>query len=599
MAIKAWLLASVLVGVSAAHAQPPSSSDAGPSDVGSSDAGPSDAGPSDAGPSDAEPSDTSPDSGPDAAPDSGSNPIEAQVVVPVEPAVPVPAEPALDASREVDAETDPNAVHQAHYEDIPAEPPVSGEDGLYPEDEADEYEEDDTSVRYFLERIEVRGPDRRTRSRVIESYIPLERGDVVDPEDPMMEAIEWRLRGTGWFSQVRVHLERGQRRGWVVLVVDVVERNTIVIEQLTFGFSEGLNATLDLDSDRHFYAGATIAETNLLGTGARLALSVLGSRRASGMLLDYEDPRLFPGRTALRASFFYNNAREYFGNAPLVDVSCPELVPMCEPNNAVVFYKRGGISIGTGRDLGSSTRLTLDWRGELISVGSLPDAASESRGGIVQPIDFAIQPGRSLVSSLRLNLSYDRRDDPAMTTRGTLFRLNGDLGTGALGSDYDFLRLQISFRQWVPLGRGHSVRFGAFAGAIFGEAPFFYKFHVSDFTDFIPGRYLEMQLDRRSSVDVFGTSIEVMRQQELAARVDVQYEAPLFDGHGVLRTLRAYLNIGVIALGDRRDIRRGFPGYEGFSRFPMDLTLDLGLRFDLSFGVFQIGFSNILGFVGL
>ncbi|MFT5353107.1 MAG: outer membrane protein insertion porin family [Polyangiales bacterium] len=568
---KAWLLASMLVA-SAAHAQP---------------------------------------NGPDAPNGVAEQSEDAAEPAPAEPAPaePAPAEPAPEPAEQVEPRTedqsvpaaDSHAAHASHHDDIPAEPDplTGGGENLYPE-EVSEDPEMEERVRYFLEAIEVRGPDRRTRSRVIRSYIPLEAGDVVNPEDPMMEAIEWRLRGTGWFSQVRVHLERGQRRGWVVLVVDVVERNTIVVEQLTFGISEGLNGSLDLDVDRHFYVGATIAETNLLGTGARLALSGLGSQRARGLLLEYEDPRLFPGRTALRASFFYNNAREYFGNAPLVDITCPEDVPECEPNNAVVFYKRGGLSIGTGRDLGSSTRLTLDWRGELIDVGSLPDAASENRGGIVQPIDFAIKPGSSFVSTLRMGLNYDHRDDPAMTTRGTHFRLNADLGTGAIGSDYDFLRLQASFRQWVPLGQGHSLRFGAVVGAIFGEAPFFYKFHVSDFSDFIPGRYLEMQLDRRPSVDVFNTSIAVMRQQQLAARIDVQYEAPLYArGQGVLRTLRAYLNVGLFALGDRRDLRTGLPGYQGFSRFPVDLTLDLGLRFDLSFGVFQIGFSNILGFINL
>lgn len=580
---KAWLLASMLVA-SAAHAQP---NNAGPDASGSS----ADTGAADAGDGSVEPAAESPAAEPPA--DTGS---EADAEADAAPeSTDAQAEPA-------EVEIDLHAAHIAHYEDIPAEPAPLSEGGehLYPEEDHTQPEMEER-VRYFLEGIEVRGPDRRTRSRVIQSYIPLEAGDVVDPEDPMIEAIEWRLRGTGWFSQVSVHLERGQRRNWVVLVVDVVERNTIVVEQLTFGFSEGLNGSLDLDVEQHFYAGATIAETNLLGTGARLALSGLASRRARGLRLEYENPRLFPARMALRASFFYNNAREYFGNEPLVDVRlCPEDVPDCEPRNAVVFYKRGGISIGTGRDLGPSTRLTLDWRGELIDVSALPEVASEDRGGIVQPIIFAIQSDLSRVSSLRARLTYDRRDDPAMTTRGTLFRLGADLATGAIGSNYDFLRVQLSLRHWVPLGRGHSMRFGGFVGAIFGDAPFFYKFHVSDFSDFIPGRYLEMQLDRRPAADVFNTSIAVMRQQELAARADIQYEAPLYDrGQGVLRTLRAYLNIGVFALGDRRDFQTGLPFYKGFSRFPLDLTLDLGLRFDLSFGVFQIGFSNVLGFINL
>jgi hypothetical protein len=40
-------------------------------------------------------------------------------------------------------------------------------------------------------------------------------------------------------------------------------------------------------------------------------------------------------------------------------------------------------------------------------------------------------------------------------------------------------------------------------------------------------------------------------------------------------------------------------GYSGFSRFPVDLTLDVGFRFDTRVGVFQVGFSTVLGFIRL
>ncbi len=319
------------------------------------------------------------------------------------------------------------------------------------------------------------------------------------------------------------------------------------------------------------------------------------------MRLAYEDPRLLRNRYSVRASGFYLRAREYFGNDPLVSTTCSDEVPECaaEALNAVVLYRRGGISIGTGRDLGASTRLTLDWQGEVVDVRSIPDAASETRGSSVAPIDFAIQRDVSYVSVFQLGLTYDRRDDPGLPTRGIYFRFDGDLGTRALRSDYDFLRLQILFRAWVPLPHGHTIRFGVFAGAILGDAPFFYLFHVSDLTDLIPSRYLEMQLDRRRSPNFFGTSIEAMLQQELATRLDVQYELPLFRGRRGLRALNAYVNVGLLALANTRDLTVAIPGYQGFSKLPVDLTVDLGLRFDTRAGVFQLGFSNLLGFIEL
>jgi outer membrane translocation and assembly module TamA len=92
------------------------------------------------------------------------------------------------------------------------------------------------TIRYFFERVRVTGNDKTSRA-VIARYVPLQRGDVLDVNDPTIETIRFRLIGTGWFNDVRLSLERGTRRGWVVLVVEVRERNTIVVQQVVGGLS--------------------------------------------------------------------------------------------------------------------------------------------------------------------------------------------------------------------------------------------------------------------------------------------------------------------------------------------------------------------------
>src|SRR5262249_52991096 len=150
------------------------------------------------------------------------------------------------------------------------------------------------------------------------------------------------------------------------------------------------------------------------------------------------------------------------------------------------------------------------WQAELVDVGVLPDAASERRGRDVVPIDFAIDNGKSFVSTAQFNLLYDRRDDPALPTQGLLIHFRGELGSGLIGSDYDFLRLQTLLRKWVPLPWGHVLRFTGFAGVVFGRAPFFYKFYASDLSDLIPSRVLEMSLDRRPPPNLLHTAIGEM-----------------------------------------------------------------------------------------
>ena len=83
-----------------------------------------------------------------------------------------------------------------------------------------------SQVRYVLEGIVVVG-NSRTKAKVVRKFIPLKQGDFLDPESPELLATEWRLMGTGWFDAVDIRLERGAERGYVVLVVQVKERNTV------------------------------------------------------------------------------------------------------------------------------------------------------------------------------------------------------------------------------------------------------------------------------------------------------------------------------------------------------------------------------------
>ena len=91
----------------------------------------------------------------------------------------------------------------------------------------------------MLERVEIRGNDR-TDENAIRPYVPLRVGESLDVDDPRIETIRWRLLSTGWFDEVRLGLERGSERGRVVLVVEVSERNTFVVQGIAFGISEGV-----------------------------------------------------------------------------------------------------------------------------------------------------------------------------------------------------------------------------------------------------------------------------------------------------------------------------------------------------------------------
>lgn len=515
-----------------------------------------------------------------------------------------PAEPGADA---LGTPAEPGDDEPADGDDEPAD----GDDELADElADADALADDGEhgapqALRYFLEDVEVVG-NTRTRAAVIRAYVPLERGEPFDPEESELETLQFALMGTGWFDEVQVRLRRGAQRGWVVLVVEVRERNTVVVEQIALGVAEGLSSSRTRDARVFPYVGLTLTETNLLGRGMRLSATGLLSRHHQGGRIDFAYPHVLGGNYGLRVAPFLNNSRQYFGHNPTVTTRCREPAPRdCvdefEARNAVVFYRRGGFYLGTGRAIGSTLALDLGAQLEWVYVTSRPEAASEVRGSEIRPVDFSILPNRSFAAVLRIGLTYDRRDDPGLPTQGTYLRVQADAGTRLLGSAYDFVRLQAQFRQWVPLASHHTLRLSLFGGIVLGDAPFFYKFNASDMTDLIPSRLLEMQLDRRAPPNLLGTAIAFMRNEEVAVRADIEYNVSLLrhDRRGGLRGAHAYVNVGTYLLADLQDLQFAVPGLRGASRVPIDLTFDIGVRLDTSIGVFQFGFSNLLGFIQL
>jgi hypothetical protein len=487
---------------------------------------------------------------------------------------------------------------------------------------------------YILERVEVRG-HARTNASTIRQFVPLVVGHAFEVSDPDIESARYRLLGTGWFDRVELRLERGSEPGAVVLVIDVSERRTLVFQQLAAGVGwsvEGVESKAGEDAPpgrkAEPYLGLGVAETNFLGLGKTLGGLALVSPDQQGLELSYFDPVVRSSRWSLSTHASFVNGQEYFGgdnaknNEVRVSVDCSptELEGRerdeCEiaPPVAVVDYYRVGLGLGTARDVGAFTRLSLGFHGDFVYVppGKMPAAASEvfGRGSSarrVRPIDFAIEPYESHVSMFSVGLTYEKRDSAVLPSRGVLASFLGDLASSMIGSDYEFVRLQTRVQRWQPLPWGHVLRLGAFGGAVFGRAPFMYKFFVADLTDLQPSRILGINLDHRPAPNLFGvlqcgrafddscgTAVAQMRAQDLAARIDAEYAWPFArSGRGFLKGGDVFALVGLYGLADATDLRLSVPGYGGIARAPIDLTVDVGVRLDTQAGVFQVGFAKL------
>jgi outer membrane protein insertion porin family len=448
-------------------------------------------------------------------------------------------------------------------------------------------------IRYTLEGVEIRG-NTRTAARVILRYVRFRAGDVLDVDDAELELTRFRLLGTGFFAAVGLSLRKGTERGSATLVIDVVERNTFVVQDLWLGIAADED-TAGNARPLSAFTGVQVAETNLAGTGITLGAGVGLAADQLALRTRFVDPALAGTGWSAAVTVLYNDARDFFGNRD-VSFESPLLEQREVTGYAVVAYKRFGSTLGTGHDLSVSSQLLLDYHLEQIDA-TVPTMASHMRGETREPIDFDILGGKTVLSSLHAGIDHDTRDAPFLTTRGTFASASVTVGVPPLGSDYGYQKFEFAAQHWLRLPLRHVLRLEAFAGAVAGDAPFFEKFYVGDFTDLLPDRLLDLSPDRRQPPNFLGTDIVEVRYGDFAAKLEAEYRIPLYTGRGSVYGLDLFGAVGFYGVATRREITAPPSGYTGFARVPIDVTYNLGLRVDTSVGGLTLAFSNLLGLI--
>jgi len=449
----------------------------------------------------------------------------------------------------------------------------------------------DGPPRYLLEGVELRG-NLRTADRVLLRHVPFEQGQWLDVGDPELELMRYRLLGTGFFSDVRVSLRRGAERGGAVLVITVTERNTFIIDNVAMGIAADEDAEGNSEPISA-YVGVQASETNLAGTGITLGAGMAAAADQFSVLTQFAYPSLADTPWAISASVHYIDGRDFFGNRD-VSFESPLLTLREVTDYAVVDYTRFGGSVGAGVDISLPVQILFDYQLERVDA-LVPTVASHVRGRTREPIDFDIIPGESVLSMLHAAVVYDSRDAPFLPTRGTLATVKGTLGLEAIGSSYQFGKIEVGYQRWFRLPWRHVVSIEGQVGAIAGDAPFFEKFYVGDFTDLLPDRLLGLNPDRRQPPNFLDTDIVEVRYGDYAAKFEGEYRIPLYSGRGSIYGVDFFAASGLYAVATRRDFTNPPSGYQGAARIPVDLTYNLGLRIETYLGGFSVAFSNLLG----
>lgn len=436
--------------------------------------------------------------------------------------------------------------------------------------------------RYVIEDVVVRG-NRKTETWLVLRELGLRAGDVITGAGPWRDAARLRLLSLGYFLDVSFSLGKGARHGQVVLVVDVEERGTIVINALHLGTSE---ATA-------FWGGVDVAETNFLGRGIALAAGFVQSTRPRvpgaepgfALSLRAAGPPPRPLGLGLSGSLLYSDGSELFRATGADDDPRPSQFVAVQTRRA-----GGGLAVGT--ELSRATRVFVEGRYESIDT-RLPDVRTRTDGAASQPISFGIHEGASRLGSVAVTLDVDTRSDPVLPTRGGRAAVTLQAALPVVGSSYAFAKGVAQASRYWPAFARHVLGFHALAGAVFGDAPYFERFFVGDLNLLLPPRALGLNFSTLPSRDFLGTSIAAHRYESFAARALVEYAVPLWRRRGFAYRADAFVALGAFALASGEDLRVRDTGIG--RAIPVDLTADLGLRLDTQIGIFTLSIANALG----
>ena len=421
------------------------------------------------------------------------------------------------------------------------------------------------SRRYQVERLEFRG-FVRTRAEEARRHVIVADGDPLDPDEVQLSRL--RLLQLGWYSRVETRVERGSARGLVVVVFQVVERNTVIITDLVLGSTPA----------QPVYGGLGLAQLNFLGRGLALSGAFVYGGSAEGRPQEPDrlalrtslfapDLRLFGLRAVLGASAWLVRGEEFACGDPACDAYADDL-----GGAPRLLYQRAGGELSAGFRSSTFERLIGSYRYERVLGRARAGEGTAAGGGP------PLLPGWSNVSAFSLTYERDTRDDFFFPTEGLRTVAQLTFGSPLVGADYEYSRYLFQLESAFALLR-RPLRFQAGLGVVQGGAPFFDRFYTADAHYFSVGPALGRALDLNFSTD--------SRYDAFLAHAGLEYAVPLFAGDGFFR--RGYLALGVRGVWSTATLGGG---RSRVSRLPA--SADIALRLDTPVGDFNASLAYAL-----
>jgi outer membrane protein insertion porin family len=258
----------------------------------------------------------------------------------------------------------------------------------------------------IVEEVKITG-NEKTVDKVIRREIEIEPGDLFD-FDKVKKSMQ-EIYNLGFFEDVTMRLEPGTGEEQIVLIIEVVEKNTGVLGG-GGGYSSG----------EGLFAYASIKEANLFGRGQSIEAKLEVGTRTTYSLSFYE-PWLANTPTFLGIEAY--------------DIFAAKKEEINGIDSEYEIERLGG-KLSFGRTFKDNFKIGLELKTEdatydLIS-GQLPDDIQEGITNSIRPI-----------------LVYDTRDDRFNPTEGWFITGSIQNAGGFLGGDYNYRKYDLDLRTYM------------------------------------------------------------------------------------------------------------------------------------------------------
>ncbi|MFQ5353483.1 MAG: outer membrane protein assembly factor BamA, partial [Thermodesulfobacteriota bacterium] len=289
----------------------------------------------------------------------------------------------------------------------------------------------------YVDRINILG-NTRTRDKVIRREFYIEEEELYS--STKVKKSRYALKRLGFFDDVAIDKVRGKTPDKIDLHVTVEERPT-----------GSISAGIGYSSVDSIIGTASIAQSNLFGTGLNLNLSGTLSASSSRFVMSFTEPYLLDKNLSAGVDL-YNTSQEFQG----------------------FNTRKKGFSLRTGfpvykRDTKAFIAYTLE-DAEVLDVST--DAS----------VFIKEQEGSRTESSVTLTLTRDTRDDAFFPRRGSVVTYTGKVSGGVLGGNVYTLKHQLNAIQYfpTPLNTTFSIRAqgGYLRGYAGRDAPIYERFFL-------------------------------------------------------------------------------------------------------------------------